>query len=126
MVAVSREARKPTVLLADSQLLLGPDRTGARFPDRLRALVTADEPRAAYLGAANGDRPEFYEIFRTAMESIGISRCRHVPATPSASDRAFLAEADVILLSGGHVGGGFEAMERAGLVEVLVRRCHGG
>jgi peptidase E len=126
MLARRQGRHMPTVLLADSQLLFGADRTGARFLVRLRGLIAAEEPRAAYLGAANGDRAEFYEMFRAAMESVGVSRCRHVPAAPSAVDRAFLEEADLILLAGGHVGRGLEAMTRAGLAETLVRRGEGG
>jgi peptidase E len=118
--------RLPLVLLADSQLLFCPDQTGRRFLDRLRALVAAEEPRAAYLGAANGDRPEFYEIFTAAMQGVGIAACRHVPAEPTDADRIFLEEADLILLAGGHVGRGYAAMNRAGITDTLVRRAFGG
>ena len=86
-------------LLADSQLLFLRDE-GSLFLDRVRAAL-GPEPRAAYLGASNGDEPAFYDIFVAAMEGIGVRACRSVPSAPSEADRAFLEEASVILLAGG-------------------------
>ena len=60
---------KPLYLLADSQLLFWKEAEHG-IVDRLRADV--DSPsKAAYLGASNGDNPEFYALFTAAMESAG-------------------------------------------------------
>ncbi len=122
---------KPIFLLADSQLLFW--REGeASFLRRARALIDADEenagraPRAAYLGASNGDAPEFYQLFVAAMEQIEIRDCRHLPAQPAAEDLEFLAAADLILLAGGEVRRGWDAFKAAGLDQKLVERYYGG
>ncbi|HEU0297882.1 MAG TPA: hypothetical protein VFR37_00465, partial [Longimicrobium sp.] len=47
----------PLFLLADSQLLFWPDERGP-FADRIAAAAPG-APRAAYLGASNGDNPDF-------------------------------------------------------------------
>ena len=82
---------RPMFLLADSQLLFFRDE-GGLFLERVLAAVDAKpaEPvRAAYLGASNGDVPEFYDIFVAAMEGAGVRACRMIPSSPSAEDRAF-------------------------------------
>jgi hypothetical protein len=122
---------KPIILLADSQLLFW--REGDEpFLRRVRALLDADEerarraPRAAYLGASNGDAPEFYQLFVAAMEQIEVRDCRHLPAQPAAEDLEFLAAADLILLAGGEVRRGWDAFKAAGLDQKLVERYYGG
>jgi hypothetical protein len=123
-------ALKPIFLLADSQLLFWRDEGGRRFLDRARELIAADErgrpPKAAYLGASNGDVPEFYTLFVSAMAEIDIRDCRHIPAQPAAEDFAFLEEADLILLAGGDVRRGWEAFATAGLKEKLAGRYYAG
>jgi hypothetical protein len=125
---------KPIFLLADSQLLFWRDEEGKRFLDRARALIDADidagaagrEPRAAYLGASNGDLPEFYELFLGAMAEIGIRDCRQIPSQPSPEDLAFLEQADLVLLAGGDVRRGWTAFEESGLKDKLVERYYAG
>jgi peptidase E len=121
---------KPIFLLADSQLLFWRDAEGKRFLDRARALIDADgagrAPRAAYLGAANGDLPEFYELFLAAMAEIGIRDCRQIPSRPEPEDLAFLAEADLILLAGGDVRRGWTAFSETGLKDKIVERYYAG
>src|SRR5258708_7389212 len=81
---------KPIFLLADSQLLFWRD-GDELFLGRVRALLAADDesagraPRAAYLGASNGDAPEFYQLFLAAMDQIEVRDCRQIPAAPAAS-----------------------------------------
>ncbi|HYL05234.1 MAG TPA: Type 1 glutamine amidotransferase-like domain-containing protein [Thermoanaerobaculia bacterium] len=122
---------KPIFLLADSQLLFWRD-SGELFLGQARALLDADEeragraPKAAYLGASNGDAPEFYHLFVAAMEQIGIRDCRHIPTQPAAEDLDFLAGADLILLAGGEVRRGWDAFKAAGLDQKLVERYYGG
>jgi hypothetical protein len=123
---------KPIFLLADSQLLFWRDEEGKRFLDRARALIDAEAaghaPKAAYLGASNGDLPEFYELFLGAMAEIGIRDrdCRQIPSRPASEDLAFLAEADLILLAGGDVRQGWRAFEEMGLRDKLVERYYAG
>jgi hypothetical protein len=123
-------AIKPIFLFADSQLLFWRDETGARFLDRARALIDADElgrpPRGAYLGASNGDAPEFFDLFVAAMAEIGIRDCRHVPAEPSPEDLEFLDDADLILLAGGDVWLGWTAFEKTGVKDKLMARYYAG
>ncbi|MFL6237244.1 MAG: Type 1 glutamine amidotransferase-like domain-containing protein [Thermoanaerobaculia bacterium] len=123
-------AIKPIFLLADSQLLFWRDEEGRRFLDRARALIEADVPgrpiKAAYLGASNGDAPEFYDLFLAAMAEIGVRDCRHLPARPAAEDLAFLEEADLILLAGGDVRRGWTAFEETGVKDKLMERYYAG
>ncbi|HVT60395.1 MAG TPA: Type 1 glutamine amidotransferase-like domain-containing protein [Thermoanaerobaculia bacterium] len=120
---------KPVFLLGDSQLLFWRE-NDALFLERARTLLAADansrELNAAYLGASNGDAPEFYELFVAAMEQVGIRRCRMIRASPEPAELAFLAEADLILLAGGSVQRGWEAFQAAGLPARIIERYYGG
>ena len=127
---------KPIFLLADSQLLFWRDEEGKRFLDRARALIDGDTDadtdaagrasKAAYVGASNGDLPEFYELFLAAMAEIGIRDCRQIPSRPDAEDLAFLATADLVLLAGGDVRRGWTVFEETGLKDKLVERYYAG
>jgi len=122
---------KPIVLLADSQLLFWRHDEGA-FLERVRAMLHDDEmeidltPRAAYLGASNGDAPEFYDLFQAAMDSIHLKDRRHIPAAPSSEDLEYLAAADLVLLAGGDPRRGLRAFEESGIKDRLVERYYGG
>jgi peptidase E len=120
---------KPIFLLADSQLLFLRDENGSLL-ERVRALIQEEEPgkviHAAYVGASNGDAPEFYDLFMAAMDSVGILRFRHIPAELDDEDRAFLEKADIILLAGGDVRRGWDAFQKNGLQQKLVERYYGG
>jgi hypothetical protein len=115
---------RPLFLLADSQLLFWKEAGGELFLSRVRAALasSAARPRAAYLGASNGDVPDYYDIFVAAMEGIGIRDTRMIPARPSNADRAFFEEAEVILLAGGDAARGLAAFQESGLAERIVAR----
>lgn len=115
----------PLFLLADSQLLFWPDQDEAPFADRIVAAAPS-APRAAYLGASNGDDPDFYAIFLAAMERVGPAECRMIPAAPSDEERAYLEAAELIVLAGGDVERGWRAFQASGVKEILERRYHGG
>jgi hypothetical protein len=123
---------KPIFLLADSQLLFWRDEEGNRFLDRARALIDAEStgqaPRAAYLGASNGDLPEFYDLFVGAMAEIGIRSgdCLHIPSRPGPKELEFLATADLVLLAGGDVQRGWREFEASGLKDKIVERYYAG
>ena len=116
---------KPLYLLADSQLFFWKS-DGDSLSDRIRADLDSANPKAAYIGASNGDQPEFYSLFQAAMESMGISNCRLVPSQPSREDTAFLEDADLIVLAGGDVERGWQVFEQNGLKELLPRLRYDG
>lgn len=107
---------KPIFLLADSRPLFGPESL------KIRASVDAGSPRAAYVGASNGDDPGFYSIFEAAMEKVGIDSCRMIPAAVTDEDAAFIDQADLILLAGGDVERGWRTFEANGLAQTVIRR----
>jgi hypothetical protein len=118
-------AVRPMFLLADSQLLFWKE-GDALFLARVREALGERPLRAAYLGASNGDVPDYYEIFLAAMEGIGVGDCRMIPASPSDADRAFFDDADVILLAGGDAARGYRAFQESGLAERIVARYAAG
>lgn len=116
---------KPICLLADSQLLFW--RKGdTLFLQSVRDLLESESPKAAYIGASNDDRPEFYEIFEAAMDGIGIKERRMIPSIPANDDRSFLKTADLILLAGGDAEKGFRVLKRNGLADLIVRKYREG
>src|ERR1700727_453792 len=98
---------KPLYLLADSQLLFWKSDTGS-LVERIRTDLESVNPKAAYIGAANGDQPEFYSLFIAAMEGMGISNCRMIPSRPSREDLLFVEEAHLILFAGGDAERGWQ------------------
>jgi len=114
-------ALQPIVLLADSQLLFW------RENDQLLLeSVLKQGSKAAYIGASNGDNPDFYAIFVAAMEGAGIFDCRMIPSAVSEADLAFLNDADIILLAGGDVELGWRTFLSNGLSTHIVRRYSEG
>lgn len=111
---------QPIVLLADSQLLFW------RENDQLLLERILKGSKAAYIGASNGDNPDFYAIFVAAMEGFGIFDCRLIPSDVSEADPAFLNEADIILLAGGDVELGWRTFLTNGLNNHIVRRYFEG
>lgn len=116
---------QPIYLFADSQLLFWKDQ-GVLFLDSLRAFLARESPKAAYIGASNGDAPEFYHIFEAAMEGIGIHDCRMILSSFPAEDEAFLNEADIILLAGGDVAAGWNLFNETGIKDLIFRRYYEG
>jgi peptidase E len=114
----------PIYLFADSQPLFWKD-NGVPFLQSVGRRL-APSPRLAYIGAANGDNPEYYELFKGAMESIGPGDCRRIVASFPAGDRVFVEGADLILLAGGDVERGWRVIESVGLRELLVQKYRAG
>lgn len=115
---------KPLFLLADSQLLF---RRGDKnsLSARLRAELP-DSPKVAYVGASNHDQPEFYDLFRAAMELAGVRDCHMASSQLTQQDRAFLDEASLILLGGGDPELGWRVFEQNGLKELLLKKRYDG
>jgi peptidase E len=116
---------KSILLLADSQLLFWRE-NGQLLLDRVVKECKRDRPKAAYIGASNGDHPDFYAIFVAAMEGAGVFECRMIPSAPIGPDLAFLNEADIILLAGGDVEAGWQVFLSNGLNELVVRKYFEG
>ncbi|HEY2360815.1 MAG TPA: Type 1 glutamine amidotransferase-like domain-containing protein [Candidatus Angelobacter sp.] len=116
---------KPLYLLADSQLLFWKSGEDS-LAERIRADLDSSKPSAAYIGASNGDQPEFYSLFQAAMDSMGISHCRAVPSQPSKEDISFIEQADLILFSGGDVERGWRTFEQNGIKELVPRKRFDG
>lgn len=116
---------KPIYLFADSQLLFWNNK-GTLFFSSVRELIVSPSPKAAYIGASNGDDPQFYSIFEAAMENVGIRDCRMILSSFSSTDESFVKEADIILLAGGDVERGWNVFNQVGLTEVILRRYREG
>jgi peptidase E len=114
---------QPIFLLADSQLLFWRDNRRLLLLERV---VTQDRLKAAYIGASNGDDPNFYEIFVAAMQGVGVVDYRMIPSAVSQADMKFLNDADVILLAGGDVEAGWRVFLNNGLSEHIVKRYFEG
>ncbi|HKG61438.1 MAG TPA: Type 1 glutamine amidotransferase-like domain-containing protein [Pyrinomonadaceae bacterium] len=112
---------QPIVLLADSQLLFWRE-NGQLLLEK----VLKEKPKAAYIGASNGDNPDFYAIFVAAMNGVGVFDCRMIPAAVFEADLAFLNDADIILLAGGDVELGWQTFVSNGLSTHIVRRYSEG
>ena len=115
----------PVYLLADSQLLFSSPGGRPLLAAAVDAVGSA-EPRAAYVGAANGDQPEYYSIFEGAMEMIGVRDRRMILSDYSAADRAYLRSADLIVLAGGDVGAGLRVLRETGMDDDLDERRREG
>jgi peptidase E len=124
-VSVVMPNLQPIYLFADSQLLFWSE-GGDLFLNSIRRLVRHDSPKAAYVGASNGDAPEYYSIFEAAMGGVGVHNHRMILRSFSAEDQSFLNEADIILLAGGDVERGWHVFVETGIREFIIRRYDEG
>ena len=116
---------QPIVLLADSQLLF--HRVGdVPWLARVRGGMESALSKAAYVGASNGDLPEFFELFRAAMEPLGVESCRAIPSRPSEADLEYLGDADLVLLAGGDVAKGWEVIAGEGMLPRILEGYYQG
>jgi cyanophycinase-like exopeptidase len=113
---------QPLYLLADSQLLFWRRQDRLLLEAALDGLARDTPLSAAYIGASNGDRPEFYGIFEAAMDAMGITDRRMVDSSFSPDDRAFLKRARLILLAGGDVRLGWRTFETTGMKNAVLDR----
>ena len=118
-------ATQPIHLFADSQLLFWKDARGL-YLGILRELIDKPAPKAAYVGASNGDDPVYYSIFEAAMEAIDISDRRMILSSFGPEDKAFVADADIVLLAGGDAEKGQSAIDDNGLAELLIKKYQDG
>ena len=116
---------KSIFLFADSQLLFWREKDEL-FLEGVVKERRRDQLKAAYVGASNGDHPDFYGIFVSAMEGVRVFDCRMIPSVLSNADMAFLNDADIILLAGGDVEAGWHVFLTNRLSEHIVRRYFEG
>jgi peptidase E len=119
---------KPLYLLADSQLLF---LNGSNNPliNKIRNSLDTKKntfTKAAYIGASNGDAPEFFELFLAAMDKIDIHQSKMISSSFDATDRAFLDSADFILLSGGDFSAGWDILHGTGMAKVVTEKYYSG
>lgn len=112
---------KPIYLFADSQMLFWKN-DDQFFLEKVKEHITDVSPKAAYIGASNGDMIEFYDFFLAAMKNIGINECRLISAFFDQEDQDFLKKADIILLSGGNVVLGWKTFQAVGLDTAIQTR----
>ncbi len=110
---------KPIYLLSDSALLFQKNAAKEYYLHSIPASLDAAEPSVVYIGASNGDVPDFFEIFQAGMQNLGLKNCTHVTANFDATEQAALKAADLILLSGGDPDLGWEVMKTQGMIEII-------
>ncbi|RPI74157.1 MAG: peptidase [Desulfobacteraceae bacterium] len=118
--------KKPLLLMADSQLLFWKKGDDPFIKTFLADDADRPELKAAYIGAANGDQPEYFDIFKAAMEQLPGARCRMIISQPDAEDEKFLDESDVILLAGGDVELGMQVMQANGIWQRIIPKYYTG
>lgn len=111
-------ATGPLYLLSDSQLLFARE-DRAFLPQVVARYLSGNQTLAAYVGASNGDEPAFYEIFKAAMNGVGITRTHLVSKHFRKADQQCLEAAGLVLLAGGDVAMGWQTMLETGMAEVL-------
>lgn len=122
---------KPIFLFADSQILFWRHAKGL-FVERIKEIILEDENRprgeikTAYIGASNGDKVEYFDIFVAAMNQVGITQNRHILAKPTTEDYTYLRTTDLILLAGGSVIKGWNAFKKSELQQKIVECYHNG
>ncbi len=113
---------QPLYLLADSQLLFWKRQDRLVLEAALDGLARETPLSAAYIGASNGDRPEFYGVFEAAVDAIGITDRRMIYSSFGPDDRAFLERAQLIVLAGGDVRLGWTTFKKTGMKDLILGR----
>jgi cyanophycinase-like exopeptidase len=123
---VTETEPQPVYLLADSQLLFWKRHDRPLLEAAIEGLARGERLSASYIGASNGDRPEFYELFEAAMDDIGITDRRMIESSFGPDDRAFLERSQLIVLAGGDIRLGWTTFEKTGMKDVILdRHIHG-
>lgn len=115
---------------ADSTLLMAGswwvDEVGAAVREAVRG---GRQATAVYLGAANGDVPEYFDLFRFGANRLGLADgdCVHARASSSAADLELVANgAALVLLAGGDPHAGLAAARACGMDAALRSAAEGG
>ncbi|OBI40149.1 peptidase [Mycobacterium kyorinense] len=113
---------QPLYLLADSQLLFWESQDRLLLEAAVDGLARDTPLSAAYIGASNGDNPDFYGIFEEAVDAVGITDRRMIMSSFGPEDHAFLQRAQLIVLAGGDVRLGWDTFERTGMKDAVLDR----
>ena len=116
---------KPIYLFSDSQLLFW-KQNGMLFLETIKQHVESDHIKASYIGASNDDNPEYYSIFESAMNRIGITDCRMITSKFSTVDNLFLNASDIVLLAGGDVKKGWQTFVQTGMKDAIIKKYYSG
>lgn len=120
--------RKALYLLADSQLLFW-NVENSRLISSVRESLQINQTtitKAAYIGASNGDNPEFFDLFVAAMSNIDIHESRMITSAFLQDEQNFLESADLILLAGGDFDLGWETIKNTGMAEIISKKYYSG
>ena len=120
-----KQSVKPVYLLSDSQLLFWKNDNNL-FLNSILTFLKNKNPKAAYIGASNGDNKDFFSIFRAAMNGIGITDCRMIMSSYLDEDQEFLKGSDIILFAGGDVKIGWEVFEKMRIKETIAEKYYNG
>ena len=119
----------PLIVTADSSILLGGEWWVEKASTATRAQRARGRTCGAYLGAANGDEPAYFQMAMIAFERAGLeqSACRHVKADSELSDRSFVAErAAVVILAGGDPLLAEDAFAASGMNDAILCAARAG
>jgi len=116
---------QPVFLFAGSEILFWKT-DGQLFIQAVRKAIDDEAPKAAYIGASNGDAPEFYSIFEAAMDGIGVSGRRMIHSSFPSEEQEFLREARIIVLSGGDVERGWKVFVETGMKDEILNCYRNG
>lgn len=122
MVTDTASQRQPLYLFADSQLLFWKRRGRLLLEAAVAQLPPGPQVAAAYIGASNQDRPEFYDLCKSALDAAGIADHRMIQASLTPDDREFLDRARLIVLAGGDVRVGWETFTATGMDHLILKR----
>lgn len=103
------------VLLADSQLLF-PGRHSGPLLGQLHRWVAGR--RGVYIGASNGDLPEYFEMAVQAFSAVGATL-----VWQKATDNVPETHADFYVLSGGDVTQGWRYLQHPAVMQALQQAC---
>ncbi len=117
--------RKPIILLADSQLLFD-DSFNRRYLDVQCSSFGENKVKAAFIGVSGDDNPLFFRIFEAFISRRRAHSYRQISRRFSEQERAFLSEADLIVLGGGDPIAGWKILQQSGMAEVVIKRYYEG
>ena len=125
MTAGGKQNPGPLMLLADSQLLLIPER-GDALQCQLRQDAAVGDGFAVYVGAANGCEAAFYDMACDAMAMMGINRTLFLKRDLVELGDCAAQIPALILLSGGDPVLGWQVLGQNPVRDWLLRCHHAG
>jgi peptidase E len=120
--------RKPIYLLAGGNWR----KSNALMPvfENILAETERKRPQVAYIGAANGDDPSFFDFFKSFLGNAGSANVYQIFLARDQADikaaHAMLSEADAVFVAGGDVEEGMYWLDRHNLVSFMRERYQQG